>query len=155
MPKKLIPFDPARATVKTRQQAFLDGDIRYWTGEPCNRGHISQRYTANTCCVECQKPSRPARHPMSSDLVSYAPRLWCSSRQLRNGNWRAGLDKYLQLAADVARVRSDLSGLWAPVAAKPDAIIDPVDVQRIEATHAEFLQLLSQFMPMLDDPMKL
>lgn len=45
----IIPF------VIYRQEAIADGLDRYFTGEPCASGHISQRLTKSRVCVECRK----------------------------------------------------------------------------------------------------
>ena len=39
--------------VKSRDQAKLDGDRHYFTGLPCEKGHISKRYTRDGLCVMC------------------------------------------------------------------------------------------------------
>ena len=39
--------------VKTRDQARLDGDKHYFTGIPCENGHLSKRYTRDGVCVTC------------------------------------------------------------------------------------------------------
>lgn len=38
----------------SRQDAKLLGLVRYFTGEPCSRGHICERMTRNHECVECR-----------------------------------------------------------------------------------------------------
>lgn len=40
----------------SRQSAADQKLARYFTGEPCKRGHLSERYTVNTGCVECTNP---------------------------------------------------------------------------------------------------
>lgn len=43
-------------------KTFLDakekGLTRFFTGEPCRRGHVAERYTSNQCCVQCAKENR-------------------------------------------------------------------------------------------------
>lgn len=39
----------------SRQAAILSGDQYYFTGQPCNRGHIAARRTDNYTCVECAR----------------------------------------------------------------------------------------------------
>lgn len=39
----------------SRDEAFLTGQIKYFTGRSCANGHISPRYTKNTNCVECNR----------------------------------------------------------------------------------------------------
>lgn len=40
----------------SRQSAADQKLARYFTGEPCKRGHLSERYTVNTGCVLCTNP---------------------------------------------------------------------------------------------------
>ena len=40
--------------ITTRQQAKDAGLPRYFTGEPCRNGHLSERQTANHDCIECK-----------------------------------------------------------------------------------------------------
>lgn len=37
----------------TRQQAKAQNAARYFTGNACIKGHVSERYTANKTCCEC------------------------------------------------------------------------------------------------------
>lgn len=45
----------------TRTQAFAEGLNKYFTGVPCHRGHIAERYVKNHRCVQCQRDDS-ARH---------------------------------------------------------------------------------------------
>ena len=38
-----------------RSQSLLAPDKRYNSGQPCKRGHIGVRFTANHACVECSR----------------------------------------------------------------------------------------------------
>lgn len=49
-------------TVISREQAYAQGLKRYYTGEPCKRDHICERFVANTGCVLCQNWGSPKRH---------------------------------------------------------------------------------------------
>ena len=40
---------------KTRAEAIARGLTRYFTGEPCKRGHIAERRVSTHVCVECSK----------------------------------------------------------------------------------------------------
>lgn len=42
----------------SRDEAISLNLKNYFTGEPCKHGHISQRYTSNTKCVDCAKISK-------------------------------------------------------------------------------------------------
>lgn len=41
--------------VMTRMQAAEKGLLRFYTGRPCKRGHLSERYTRTNSCIECQR----------------------------------------------------------------------------------------------------
>lgn len=51
-----LPPPPADAThaVISRADARLMGRARYFTGVPCKRGHVTERYVSNYVCVQCQ-----------------------------------------------------------------------------------------------------
>jgi hypothetical protein len=36
------------------QEAKSKGEVHYYTGKPCRRGHDSKRYTSTRQCLECQ-----------------------------------------------------------------------------------------------------
>lgn len=39
--------------VVSRKEALLQGLLRYFTGKPCKRGHVSERQVSNLTCMEC------------------------------------------------------------------------------------------------------
>lgn len=41
----------------SRTDAISNRSLRYFTGKPCKRGHISERYTKTSMCIECLHPS--------------------------------------------------------------------------------------------------
>lgn len=41
--------------IVTRAEAVAIGIKRYFTGKPCRHGHISERFTSTTLCVECNR----------------------------------------------------------------------------------------------------
>jgi hypothetical protein len=47
--------DAPRAEVTPRAEALSLGRGRYFTGRPCKRGHICERYVSTKLCVECQR----------------------------------------------------------------------------------------------------
>lgn len=38
-----------------RQKALGEGKATYFTGRPCKRGHISERFTSSWICIECSR----------------------------------------------------------------------------------------------------
>jgi hypothetical protein len=55
MGKRGPPKDPAR------ERALEEGRSTYWssTSRKCLRGHVSERYTSNKRCVECDREADP------------------------------------------------------------------------------------------------
>lgn len=55
-PANIAPFIPAEYAhlPRSRQQAKYEGAKQYFTGIPCERGHISVRATKGTC-IECRR----------------------------------------------------------------------------------------------------
>lgn len=43
-----------------RADARHQGLARYFTGKPCKRGHVAERYTRNLTCVECDREKQRA-----------------------------------------------------------------------------------------------
>ena len=47
--------------VITREQAYVRGSKRFYTGVPCVRNHDSERYTSNGGCIACMTFTTPGR----------------------------------------------------------------------------------------------
>lgn len=45
----------------TRTEARAAGLKRYFTGKPCKRGHVAERYLKGGMCIECINPEAPQR----------------------------------------------------------------------------------------------
>lgn len=37
----------------SRDEAASKGMLRYFTGQPCRKGHLSERYTLSGSCIDC------------------------------------------------------------------------------------------------------
>lgn len=48
--------------ILTRQDALKSGEALYFTGKPCKRGHISQRSSVKSECIECKKETGRERY---------------------------------------------------------------------------------------------
>jgi hypothetical protein len=44
--------------IVTREEAIERGLRRYFTGQPCKRGHVGERYTLNAGCLQCMNESQ-------------------------------------------------------------------------------------------------
>lgn len=47
--------EPALKEITPREKAKQSGSIRYFTGKPCLRGHISERQVSDKSCCECKR----------------------------------------------------------------------------------------------------
>lgn len=57
--------------VITREQAKTNGLKRFYTGKPCKRGHVCERFTGNRTCVLCNKiNSFTNENPLTKDKVN-------------------------------------------------------------------------------------
>jgi hypothetical protein len=50
---------PNPEIIERRAAADL-GRARFYTGKPCKRGHLTQRFVSSGGCVECVNPARRA-----------------------------------------------------------------------------------------------
>lgn len=50
----------------TRAEAQVQGLTRYFTGEPCEQGHVGERFTRDYSCVTCYKLRRLRRRERQS-----------------------------------------------------------------------------------------
>ena len=57
MAKEYVPYSGA---VVTREQAKAQGLTRFFTGNPCKHGHLSQRSTCNGGCLQCNEETSRA-----------------------------------------------------------------------------------------------
>lgn len=60
-----------------RSDARNSGRPRYFTGQPCPKGHVAERYASKGSCVEC---TRIARQRQNSDVANAQDR----ARRLKN-----------------------------------------------------------------------
>jgi ribosomal protein L32 len=52
--------------ITTRKAALAQGLTRYFTGKPCVEGHVEQRYTSSSVCLDCGRSrSRKLYHDFS------------------------------------------------------------------------------------------
>ena len=42
-------------TVISKEDAKARGLKRYFTGKPCNRGHVAERFVSSGVCFECNR----------------------------------------------------------------------------------------------------
>lgn len=82
-----------------RQDAISKGYIRYFTGNPCNRGHISERYVSNNTCVDCI-----SKNQKSDKVKDYKRRHYQDNREYyikkTKNNREKNIEMYRKLESD-------------------------------------------------------
>jgi len=73
--------DPYSGPIVTRAEAKAAGLRRFFTSEPCKRGHIAQRQTSNGQCWGCKKP--PSAEYMAAWLARNPERRRAITRTYR------------------------------------------------------------------------
>ena len=97
----------------TREEALARGLKRYFTGEACRAGHVTERYSYNGVCVECHRKRARRWSRANPERVRAVARRWYKANPEKqkeaNRRWRqANPEKVaeyerLQRAADKAR----------------------------------------------------
>lgn len=64
-----------------RHEAKLKGIKRYFTGEPCVNGHVSDRQTSNGCCIACQVQRTNLWLSENKNIAVAAQRRWESKNR--------------------------------------------------------------------------
>jgi 5-methylcytosine-specific restriction endonuclease McrA len=77
----------------SRKEAKAQGRKRFFTGEPCPKGHVSERMVSNSNCVECLRLASAAYHErhrerLIADMREYAKRDAEGNRR-RSREWAA------------------------------------------------------------------
>ena len=51
----------------TRKQALFGKRAKYFTGKPCGRGHVAERFTGNGVCTDCKDEDNALRWNSAKD----------------------------------------------------------------------------------------
>jgi hypothetical protein len=74
-----------------RTEALARGELYYFTGNPCKRGHVSKRYLANQTCVECSHLQQRAAELIRAERMQEDAEFYAHRRQQKNSTsskWR-------------------------------------------------------------------
>jgi hypothetical protein len=86
----------------SRIEAKAQGLKRYFTGKPCKRGHVAERYVSTPTCVVCCIDDSRKRRTVSPDKARAAGRAWhARNPQLSAAIRAAGAATRRGLDADV------------------------------------------------------
>lgn len=62
--------------IVSRQEALSLGLKRYFTGKPCGRGHVAERYVSRPTCLACNLEDARARRVADPERARAASRRW-------------------------------------------------------------------------------
>jgi 5-methylcytosine-specific restriction endonuclease McrA len=65
----------------SRSEALSAGRKRYFTGEPCKRGHTAERITINGRCTACQRDDQAKYYTEKPELLKERARSWKSKNR--------------------------------------------------------------------------
>jgi 5-methylcytosine-specific restriction endonuclease McrA len=85
-----------KAAGRARAEAAAAGRTRYFTGQPCKRGHIAERFVATGTCVQCAaeheeayKPRRAVVHAARIETIRKEKAAWKKRNRDRDASNRA------------------------------------------------------------------
>lgn len=67
----------------SRAEAKAAGSPRFFTGVPCKRGHIAERYTSIKSCVECARLLSAEFYKAHKDEVNARARIWARKNKAK------------------------------------------------------------------------
>ena len=68
-----------RTEVLTREDALGAGALRYYTGRPCKRGHLSERWVSTRICIGCARGYQDRFKERHADRVASSRRAHCQA----------------------------------------------------------------------------
>lgn len=68
----------ANKSILGRLEAVAVGKTKYFTGLPCKRGHIAERWVSNTGCLDCFRPIRLVQREFGG-VMQVQPLLWAAT----------------------------------------------------------------------------
>lgn len=65
----------------THKEAKLRGLKHYYTGKPCNRGHVDERLTSSTTCCTCIRENHHKRYATHRESILASIKKWSGMNQ--------------------------------------------------------------------------
>ena len=66
--------------VISRTEALHIGSARYFTGKPCPKGHMAERFVSSRGCTECAKDNKNEWRIENNDYIEEYMRAWRASK---------------------------------------------------------------------------
>lgn len=127
----------------SRQEAIAAGSVRYFTGRPCAKGHVTERYVKGGACVRCNADSMARWARKNPD----GARHWNAHTYAKNGDvirarsatWaRANNDRRRKISKKWADAHKDEMTLYRMSArAKKFGCFDDLTLEELRAIRAE------------------
>jgi 5-methylcytosine-specific restriction endonuclease McrA len=86
----------------SRDEAIAQGLLRYFTGKPCNRGHVAERIVTNCKCLECAREDSVAKRQADPEAARKRDRQW---REKSPEKVRSNLARYRDANRDLINAR--------------------------------------------------
>ena len=97
--------------VSSRKEALASNQTRYFTGKPCKRGHIKERYAKTGTCVVCMAEHTAKWHDENRELRNQQNRERKQKPERKRKNkvlakaWQQARPRYNAYAASLYRMR--------------------------------------------------
>ena len=72
---------PSDKPVISRAEAKMRGLQRFFTGKPCRRGHVVERYTGNRNCIACAQLCETVRYEANREDKKAKHRAWYAANK--------------------------------------------------------------------------
>lgn len=117
--RRLAKLDLATAIPCTREQAAYRGERHYFTGRPCDNGHLAYRYVSNASCLECRKPP-----PLSAPYMGFGyAHLLMVRLKLRALPPLHHMDAFMNYMEDCAQIWLEKVGVTPKLPRDEDGVI--------------------------------
>jgi hypothetical protein len=97
--------------VISKTEALREGLPRYFTGKPCSHGHVAEKLTRNSHCVECEAergtPKTAARRKEYREGLRADPVRWARHQEKRKAylrDTRAHIERVVKAARQAGKV---------------------------------------------------
>lgn len=79
----------ASVEIISRPEARAAGLKRYFTGNPCPSGHVSERYVSTCACVECIVSKKALWNAANKDRIKEYSKEYSKNHPEKSSSWRA------------------------------------------------------------------
>lgn len=103
--------------IVTRKEAKAAGRTRYFTGAPCPKGHVSERFVCSRGCCECEIVRKRLWREANPEVVRETNRVWREANpekhRRNNRTWYEGNPEWVK-AKNSRRRAATKAGISGP-----------------------------------------